>query len=405
MLARLLRLRPGKREAENPAPMPIEAEPAPDIPAEAEDPAPAGAHGDMVELLSRWLRLSETQRHALTALGPEIDVVSALVEQSAGDISDRFQSLAENARIQTERVQDLAETASAVEFEGRMITLTEIIAMIDEHLTSVIGKIVETSKHGVSMAYALDDVIRDIGGVEQLIGEIEAINKQTNLLALNAMIEAARAGDAGRGFAVVAHEVQTLSKTVNGVANRMRDVVGNVSGGIKEGHARIQKVANIDMSDNILMKDRIAKLMQCIVDQNVSFATALMCSGELAEEITGDISGLVTSLQFQDRTKQRLQNVVDTLSALSAGLDEVQRDTQENVATLVGPIAIDEDWVRHIIGDLTLGEMRARFVSSMLLGDGKTTSNVGGGSDEDMAAHRQASDDIELFDDDVELFR
>ncbi len=189
MLARLLRLRTGKQEAENPAPMPIEAEPAPDIPAEAEDPAPAGAHEDMVELLSRWLRLSETQRHALNALGPEIDVVSALVEQSAGDISNKFQSLAENARIQTERVQDLAETASSVEFEGQMITLSEIIAMIDEHLTSVIGKIVDTSKHGVSMAYALDDVIRDIGGVEQLIGEIEAINKQTNLLALNAMIE------------------------------------------------------------------------------------------------------------------------------------------------------------------------------------------------------------------------
>ena len=71
--------------------------PVPDMPEVAANSAAAGTNENMVELLSRWLCLSETQRHALNALCREVDLVSALVEQSTDDISDKFQGLAENA--------------------------------------------------------------------------------------------------------------------------------------------------------------------------------------------------------------------------------------------------------------------------------------------------------------------
>lgn len=376
-----------------------------DVQAGAANTAATGSDDSMVKLLSRWLCLSETQRHALGALCREVDLVSALVEQSTGDISSTFHRLAENARNQSERVLKLTESATTVEFEGRRISLSDIIQIIDESLTSIIEKIVDTSKHGISMVYSLDDVIVDIDSVETLIRDIEGINQQTNLLALNAMIEAARAGDAGKGFAVVANEVKALSNTVNDMAHRMRVEVGKVSRGVKESHARIQNVANIDMSDNIMMKDHIANLMQCVVEQNASFSTVLSQSGELASEISEDISGMVVSLQFQDRTKQRLQNVVDTMSALAIGIGDVQRQTQENSTVHSVPITIDEDWVRHIIGELSLGEMRSRFVSAFLMGDGELISGIDEAVEENVAADREASNDVELFDDDIELFK
>lgn len=379
-----------------------------DQPITGDDGELVGNHHDVVGILSDWLCLSEVQRHALHALCKELGLVSDLVEQSAEDISGKFRNLAENARVQTVRVKDLVETANSIEFEGENVSLTEMVLMIDDHLTSVITKIVDTSKHGIAMVYALDDVIDDIIGVEKLIADIQAINKQTNLLALNAMIEAARAGEAGKGFAVVANEVKALSRTVNDVAVRMSEEVGNVSKGIKDGHATIQKVANVDMTDNIMMKDRIGKLMRCIIDQNMSFTTALSSSAELSKEITTDISHLVTSLQFQDRTKQRLQNVADTLMALSLGKDELQKETQENVPALAGPIEVDEAWVEHLVSELTLGEMRARFVSSILLGSPVDDESVGHLGTDDETAHRRASDDVSLFgdddDDDIELF-
>ncbi|MEH6476808.1 MAG: methyl-accepting chemotaxis protein, partial [Sneathiella sp.] len=146
------------------------------------------------QFLNRWLSLSETQRKAMTIIMSEIDLVSELVETNISDISTKFQELAKNSQTQTEQVSILADSAQNIEYQGKSIDLSEVINTIDEHLTSMIGKIIETSKHGVEVVYALDDVKNDVVKVEALIDEIESINKQTNMLALNARIEAARAG-------------------------------------------------------------------------------------------------------------------------------------------------------------------------------------------------------------------
>lgn len=366
----------------------------PNTPPGNENLAATGANNNMVELLSRWLNLSETQRHALNALCREVDLISAMVEQSTDDVTHKFHSLAESARIQTERVFKLTESASKIEFEGEMISLSKIIAIIDDGLNSVIERFVATSKHGVAMVYSLDDVIRDIDGVEKLIRDIEAINEQTSLLALNAMIEAARAGEAGKGFAVVASEVKALSQSVNTMANRMRDEVGNVSNGVKESHAQMQKVANIDVTENILAKDQIAKLMQCIVDQNTSFSSALSRSNELANDITGSVPEMVNTLQFQERVKQRLQIVVDAMSALTVGLDQVQRESLKKVVALSAPISINEDWVRHIVGELSLGGKHSRLVSALLLGAGEGLSDTVNAGESATATRRKLGDDI-----------
>jgi methyl-accepting chemotaxis protein len=57
----------------------------------------------------------------------------------------------------------------------------------------------------------LAGLLLELGKVEKISKQIDAIASQTNLLALNATIEAARAGEAGRGFAVVAGEVKALA--------------------------------------------------------------------------------------------------------------------------------------------------------------------------------------------------
>lgn len=85
---------------------------------------------------------------------------------------------------------------------------------------------------------------------------------------------------------------------------------------------------------------------------------------------------MVVSLQFQDRTKQRLQNVADTMSALAIG-----------------------------IGEVPLGEMRARFVPEFFLSDCESKSSTDDAGGEDVTAHHEASEDIELFDDEIELYQ
>ncbi len=76
----------------------------------------------------------------------------------------------------------------------------------------------------------LDDIIKMITEESKRVGDISF---QTNVLALNAGIEASRAGDYGRGFAVVAENVRKLSDESNKAANRIKDVVNEISITIK----------------------------------------------------------------------------------------------------------------------------------------------------------------------------
>lgn len=348
-----------------------------------------------VEFLGKWLNLSETQRKAMNIVMDEIGLVSDLVETNINDISSTFRDLAVHSKMQSDHVSKLADAAKHVEYNGCSVDLSEIIKTIDEHLTEMIGKIVQTSKHGVEVIYALDDVAKDVEKVESLISKIEGINKQSHLLALNARIEAASAGDAGKGFAVVAHEVQELSTSVNTLATNMREEISKVANGIRKGHAQIKDVANIDLSENILVKDTIQELMTCIINQNNNYTTALRSSESASKDISKDISGVITKLQFQDRAKQRMENLTGTMEVMVKSLAAFEQKTIIN-CTGTEPSSInDEEWFQSVIEGLTLGEMRDRFLTAVY--DGDVPERLMATLPTKKTENTQFEDNIELF--------
>jgi len=365
---------------------------------------------DAHEFLARWISLSETQRKALGIVMDEIGLVSDLVETNITDISSRFQELALNTQKQSASIGDMIEGAQNIEYDGNVFDMTGVIKTVDQHLTTMISKIIDTSKHGVSVVYALDDVTADVQKVERLIGDIEGINKQTNLLALNARIEAARAGDAGKGFAVVAHEVQDLAKTVNSLAETMREEISNVANGVRHGHSQIKEIANIDLSENILVKDTISELMDCVVRQNAQFTDALKSSESISQEISRDIFSVITKLQFQDRAKQRLENLTGTLSVMEKSLEAYEENTTRTFQGNLPPSIEQENWFRSVIQDLTLGEMRDRFLNAVFGDEAPHSASEADKNSESKEENTQNTNSLpnvptdEFDDDDIELF-
>ncbi|GEM_PF-483988 len=348
---------------------------------------------DAASLLGKWKSMSESQRKALHFFMEEMSLLSNLVEGNITEISATFQELALHSKEQSDRVASLANAAKHVEYEGKKIDLSDIITNIDDHLTGMINKIVETSKHGVQVVYALDDVTEDVVKVEELIGGIEGINKQTNLLALNARIEAARAGEAGKGFAVVAHEVQDLAKSVNELALTMREEISNVAAGVRTGHKQIRSVANIDLSENILVKDTIGDLMNCIIEQNESYTEALRSSEAVSKDISKDIAGVITRLQFQDRATQRLENMTIGLSVLENALLKLETMTDEGTDRFNAD-PTEAEWIENVIGSLKLAEMRDRFIVTLRGEEALEAMKV---NDEGGTDAADDDDDIELF--------
>jgi methyl-accepting chemotaxis protein len=259
-------------------------------------------------------------------------------------------------------------SSGEVQYEGKTISLGEIASSLGATLSDLIQKIIEVSSRGVSMVYSLDTVLEDLKTIDGSITQIDHINRQTNLLALNAKIEAARAGEAGRGFAVVAEEVRDLARTVNDLSSSIRAQINSISAGLQESYAMLKDIATIDMSEeNLHANARINTMMKSLVEQNERMSNVLQQSATNAEEIANNVSAAIVGMQFQDRTKQRLENVNDVLKVLAGTLEDMRADT----ANLVPPQKIENDvdhaWLHRMIAQCTLGEMRERFVEKILM--------------------------------------
>ena len=325
LLARLVRWSGPEQSSTTPAndapPAPVAA--APDA-AEPRGPEPATADPMLADLVRHWQGLSATHRKVIHAVCSEIGATSQLVETKVVDLSRKFQELAANTLAQSVKLNEVIETTARVKCNDREIATAEVMQIIDSRLGALMAQIIQNSKYSVQVVCSLDDVVGNLGQVDQLIADVERINKQTNLLALNARIEAARAGDAGRGFGVVAHEVQELSKSMNAIATRMRGGVGQIVSGVRASHAAVRESANVDMTDFIVAREEIVLLMQAILGQYRSLTDTVSGAMTLSREASGLISRSVVDMQFQDRATQRLQNVVDALSTLQAALESMQ---------------------------------------------------------------------------------
>jgi methyl-accepting chemotaxis protein len=329
---------------------------------------PTVDHLEATDLLHGWLGLSSVQRRALEALVKEIRIVSDDVETNVVAISEQFQNIARSSQDQSATVENMVSAVQGVEIDDELIPLEQVAQSLGDTLSGLIAKIVLLSSRGVSMVYGLEDVMTEIRSVETSVGQIDKINQQTNLLALNAKIEAARAGEAGRGFAVVADEVRELAKTVNSLSATIRKQIDSISAGLLKSYELVKEIATIDTSeDNLRANSRIETMMRHVVDQNLRFATALRQTATTSDQIANDVSSAVVRMQFQDRTKQRLENVNAALDVLVGALGDLCKRTAKGVGIDHVDDDVDHEWLQQMIGRTTLGEMRKRFVAHILI--------------------------------------
>jgi methyl-accepting chemotaxis protein len=226
---------------------------------------------------------------------------------------------------------------------------TAMLARCEQQLKALVQNF-----HGfVQSRDAVLEEVRTLAGssvlLHEMAGEVAKLARQTNLLSINAAIEAARAGDKGRSFAVVATEVRRLStesgetgrrisSQVTGLSERMEHTLASAA----RGHVRDHEV--------IAASEHTIQAVVAQVGDTVSSMQAR--AAELAQRgaaVRAQVEALMVAFQFQDRVQQILAQVVQSITAGSACLQQ---------ALHAGQAPDAQDWEALLTAGYTTEEQR-----------------------------------------------
>ncbi len=198
--------------------------------------------------------------------------------------------------------------------------LGELLDTAQSQLTSVVENLKQVLAGKQGMVIAMRDVVRLTHDLRTMASEVARIADQTNLLALNAAIEAARAGENGRGFAVVADEVRKLSKLSGDTGKRIHDTVEVVNKAISGTFDLVEKTADNDAKAVTASEAAIGNVLSRFKDATESLVESTTILRNENTGIKRDIEDSLVYLQFQDRVKQMLGHVRDSITESATAL-------------------------------------------------------------------------------------
>ncbi len=173
----------------------------------------------------------------------------------------------------------------------------------------------------------VEAAVEEIRTLSPLVQLVRTISRQTNLLALNAAIEAARAGEAGRGFGVVADEVRKLSADTDEVVNRIESTINEVSASILARFAEKLDTQAIEAEHGMLgdIKQQLASFGACYQAIAEHDEASMGQIQKASQQLSSMFMDTMASIQFQDMTRQQIEQVSAALHHLDEHVDSLAR--------------------------------------------------------------------------------
>ena len=243
----------------------------------------------------------------------QLGTIVTETEKAAYDITSRLQSIDEVISKLSGFIDASAHQTDKLisASEDRIQQNRCLIGQLDQYIAQRVN---DSSNDQQRIAA----VVEETRALSKLIDLIRKISNQTNLLALNASIEAARAGETGRGFAVVADEVRDLSKETDKAVEQINHGIHAVSESIqrqfqdKLAHDNIQaeREALLSFSEQL---NALGSDYQEMTAHDAEILTQVRAS---SQTLTGMFMDALASVQFQDVTRQQIEQVQDALNRL-----------------------------------------------------------------------------------------
>lgn len=259
--------------------------------------------------LSSWERIGDLSLRILPSSEERLREVMARCEEAVVGAIGSFHEIALKARQESE----VAIRTLGGERAGEGRTVQSLLVTAEETMKHLVGRMARAAGHSAAVSEKalgqMEGVGQEVGEIHGILEEIEFIAEQTKLLGLNAAIEAARAGEEGRGFSVVAEEVRHLSERSQKAASTIRGIVGEFRRRLDDVSSSLKSMTLVDQEEASQAEAEATAIMKEILASGETMRQAVTSLSRQGEEISHEVSELVTHLQFQDIVRQTLEKV------------------------------------------------------------------------------------------------
>ena len=288
----------------------------------------ASALKSTVENMRGVLGDIEIVTETLVATGDELQKNADLSSTTADEIGCAIDDISKGAVSQAEDIETAKSSVSEmgdgfghiIESVGLLNASADDMLDADEASAAIIEELSisneETTRAIREVGERVDATDHSVQKIQEAVTLIASIADQTNLLSLNASIEAARAGDAGRGFAVVASEISKLAEESQDSANRIGEIILQLSADSQATVAVMSKMAEI------------AKIQQEKLEQTKTKFESVSKGIKLTIEQADSIR------RESDNCNVSKGKVVDIITNLSAVSEENAASTEETTASM-----------------------------------------------------------------------
>jgi len=189
--------------------------------------------------------------------------------------------------------------------------------------------------------------------LNKMAHEVQEISEQTNMLALNAAIEAARAGESGRGFTVVADEIRNLSIRSAENGKSMSGKVDEICQAMNQTFSAAESSSKSESEIVDESRQNISNVIRTFEDitQTLNERSSILEATSI--NIRDQIERLLVSLQFQDRTEQIMESVLNNMNKL----DDLVVNYSSNSGAITEHLSV-KDWLEELENSFTTIEQK-----------------------------------------------
>ncbi|MBP9752727.1 MAG: hypothetical protein KBD31_02835 [Proteobacteria bacterium] len=166
-------------------------------------------------------------------LNQNLEVVTDRLENNSINLKDYMLEINKIILNIASKTREHSDTCSSIhnKASGTSISIEQLSSEMED-ITKQIYKMSFSSQKSRDQAKnaesIVNDLIKSVSKIDEVVLLISEIANQTNLLALNASIESARSGNAGKGFAVVASEVKKLATQTSEATEEIKQKIKEI---------------------------------------------------------------------------------------------------------------------------------------------------------------------------------